>query len=171
MNYDSLVKAVSHAHEQTQLQATQAVNLALTLRNWLVGYYIFEYQQNGQDRAKYGEKLLENLSKDLQKQSGKGFARRNLFMFREFYLAYPIVQSLIAQFDFAKSPISQSLIAKFNLNLQLPSSVEIKAFDWQDEDYFAKLFKKLSWTHFIELMRRNGKSSFCFQISITLANR
>ena len=42
MNYVSLVEAVSQAHEQTQLQATQAVNLALTLRNWLIGYYIFE---------------------------------------------------------------------------------------------------------------------------------
>ncbi|MBA3715895.1 MAG: hypothetical protein H0W76_26185, partial [Pyrinomonadaceae bacterium] len=65
------------------------VNIALTLRNWLVGYHIFEYEQNGQDRAAYGEKLLENLSKDLKKL-GKGFARRNLFMFREFYRRYPI---------------------------------------------------------------------------------
>ena len=59
MNYESLVKAISQTHEQTQLQATQAVNLALNLRNWLIGYYIFEYQQKGQDRATYGEKLLK----------------------------------------------------------------------------------------------------------------
>ena len=118
MNYVSLVEAVSQAHEQTQLQATQAVNLALTLRNWLVGYYIFEYQQNGQDRAKYGEKLLENLSKDLKKKLGRGFGWRSLEMSRLFYQRYPIMQSLIAQLDFTKSPISQSLIAKFSLNQQ-----------------------------------------------------
>lgn len=171
MNYDSLVKAISHAHEQTQLQATQAVNMALTLRNWLIGFYIFEYQQKGQDRANYGEKLLENLSKDLRKRLGKGFARRNLFMFREFYRAYPIMQSLIAQFDFTKSPISQSLIAQFNLNLPTPSSVEIRAFNWQDEDYFAKLFKKLSWTHFIELMRIDDNLKRAFYEIQTLQNR
>ena len=64
MNYGALVEAISQAHERTQAQAAQAVNLALTLRNWLVGYYIFEYQQSGQDRARYGEKLVENLSRD-----------------------------------------------------------------------------------------------------------
>ncbi len=77
MNYGSLVEAISRAHEQTQRQATQAVNIALTLRNWLVGYHIFEYEQNGQDRAAYGEKLLENLSKDLKKRLGKVLHRES----------------------------------------------------------------------------------------------
>ena len=175
MSYDSLVKAVSHAHEQTQLQATQAVNLALTLRNWLIGYYIFEYQQNGQDRAKYGEKLLEKLSSDLTKNLGKGFTKRTLEIFRQFYVSYPIAkslisQSLIAKFDFAKLPIPQSLSAEFNLNLPMPSSVAIKAFDWQDEDHFAKLFKKLSWTHFIELMRIEDSLKRAFYEIQTLQN-
>ena len=155
MNYGSLVKAISQAHEQTQRQAVNAVNIALTLRNWLVGYHIFEYQQNGQDRAKYGEKLLENLSKDLKRKLGKGFARRNLFMFREFYRAYPIVQSLIAQ---------------FNLNLPTASSVEITRLEWQDDDYFARLFKKLSWTHFIELMRIEDNLQRAFYEIQTLQN-
>jgi predicted nuclease of restriction endonuclease-like (RecB) superfamily len=155
MNYGSLVKAISHAHERTQAQAAQAVNMALTQRNWLVGYYIFEYEQNGQDRARYGEKLLENLSKDLKKKLGKGFARRNLFMFREFYRAYPIVQSVIAQ---------------FNLNLPTPSSVDIKRFEWQDKDYCAQLFKKLSWTHFIELMRIEDDLKRAFYEIQTLQN-
>jgi len=171
MNYVSLVEAISQAHEQTQRQAVNAVNLALTLRNWLIGYHIFEYQQNGQDRAAYGEKLLENLSKDLTKKLGKGFARRNLFMFREFYRAYPIVQSMIAQFDFTKSPISQSLIAQFNLNLPAATSVDMKRFGWQDEDYFAQLFKKLSWTHFIELMRIEDNLKRAFYEIQTLQNR
>ena len=155
MDYGSLVEAISLAHTQTQQQAVNAVNIALTLRNWLVGYHIFEYEQNGNDRAKYGEKLLENLSKDLKKRLGKGFARRNLFMFREFYRAYPIVQSLIAQ---------------FNLNLPADSSVEIKRFEWQDDDYFGRLFKKLSWTHFIELMRLDDNLKRAFYEIQTLQN-
>ena len=155
LDYGSLVEAISKAHEQTQKQAAQAVNIALTLRNWLIGYYIFEYEQNGQDRAAYGEKLLENLSKDLQKQLGKGFARRNLFMFRDFYRSYPIVQSLIAQ---------------FGLNLPIAASVEITRFDWQDDDYFVRLFKQLSWTHFIELMRFDDNLKRAFYEIQTLQN-
>ncbi len=130
MNYVSLVKAISQAHEQTQRQAVNAVNLALTLRNWLIGYHIFEYQQNGQDRAAYGKKLLENLSRDLKRKLGKGFTQRVLETARQFYVNYPITQTLSAE---------------FGLNLILPVSIEIDKFDWQDEKYFAKLFRKLSW--------------------------
>ena len=42
-----------------QAQAAHAVNLALTARNWLIGYYIVEFEQNGEDRAAYGEQLLK----------------------------------------------------------------------------------------------------------------
>ncbi len=155
MNYDSLVKAISQTHEKTQLQATQAVNLALTLRNWLVGYYIFEYQQNGKDRAKYGEKLLENLSKDLKKKLGKGFTQRILETARQFYLRYPI---------------SQTLSAEFGLNLLLPASVEINKFEWQDAKYFAQMFRKLSWSHFVELIRIEDNLKRAFYEIQTLQN-
>ena len=47
--------------------AVQAVNLRLTLRNWLIGHYIVEYEQHGSDRAQYGAKLLEQLAKDLRR--------------------------------------------------------------------------------------------------------
>lgn len=169
MHYDGLVKAISLTHEQTQRQATQAVNVALTLRNWLIGYHIFEYEQNGRDRAAYGERLLDNLSHDLKKL-GKGFARRNLFMFREFYRRYPIVQSLIAQSSISQLgsalPISHTLFAEFKSS----PSVEIARFDWQDGDYFAGLFRKLSWTHFIELMRIEDDLKRAFYEIQTLQN-
>jgi len=155
MSYGSLVEAISQAHERTQAQATQAINLALTLRNWLIGYYIVEYQQNGQDRARYGEKLLENLSKDLKKRIGKGFTKRTLEMFRQFYVSYPITKSLISQ---------------FNLNLPALPSVEIKRLDWQPDDYFAGLIRKLSWTHFIELMRIEDDLKRAFYEIQTLQN-
>jgi hypothetical protein len=155
-NYGSLVEAISKAHERTQQQATQAVNIALTLRNWLVGYYIFEYEQNGSDRANYGEKLLENLSKDLKKRLGKGFTKRTLEMFRQFYTSYPIAKSVISQ---------------FGVNLPATLSVEMKRFEWQDEDYFNQLFKKLSWTHFIELMRIEDDLKRAFYEVQTLQNK
>ena len=96
-DYEGLVAAIEQAHGNAQRQAVQAVNVALTLRNWLIGYHIVEYEQHGSDRAQYGERLLDNLSQVLRKRLGRGFGRRNLFLFREFYLRYPIVQSVIAQ--------------------------------------------------------------------------
>lgn len=138
MNYDVLVEAIVQAHGHAQRQAAQAVNLALTLRNWLTGYYIVEYELSGSDRAEYGERLLDKLAKELKKRLGRGFGRRNLFLCREFYRRYPIVQSLIAQ---------------FGLTLPFPSSVKFTPPDWQDDAYFAALFRELPWTHFIELIR------------------
>ncbi len=72
LNYEALVTTIAQAHEQAQQQAVQAVNLTLTLRNWLIGYYLVEYEQHGRDRAKYGTKLLETLAKDLRQRVGKG---------------------------------------------------------------------------------------------------
>jgi hypothetical protein len=75
----------------------QAINVALTLRNWLIGYHIVEYEQHSSDRAQYGERLLDELARDLRRSIGKGFTKRYLELFRQFYLRYPIAQSLIAQ--------------------------------------------------------------------------
>ena len=109
-NYEELIAAISQAHEQAQHRAVQAINIALTLRNWVIGYHIVEYEQHGSDRAQYGERLLDTLTKDLRQRLGRGFGRRNLFLFREFYLRYPIVQSVIAQFGITlPSPPSVSL--------------------------------------------------------------
>jgi hypothetical protein len=51
LDYGALVAAIGQAHQTAQRHAVQAVNVALTLRNWLIGYHIFEYEQRGSDRA------------------------------------------------------------------------------------------------------------------------
>jgi hypothetical protein len=107
LDYGALVAAIGQAHQTAQRYAVQAVNVALTLRNWLIGCHLFEYEQHGSDRAQYGERLLEHLTQDLRTRLGRGFGRRSLEMSRQFYLRYPIAQSVIAQ-----SPIVQSLIAQ-----------------------------------------------------------
>jgi len=57
-DFKELVKNISHTHEVLQGYASKFVNQFLSLRNWLFGYYIVEYEQNGEDRAKYGENLI-----------------------------------------------------------------------------------------------------------------
>lgn len=88
MNFESLVGHINQVQDVLQAQAAHAVNLSLTARNWLVGYYIVEYEQHGEDRAKYGDNLLNRLAQSINK---KGFSPRRLREYRQFYLVYPIL--------------------------------------------------------------------------------
>jgi hypothetical protein len=54
LTFESLVTAIGQLHYMLSAQATKAVNASLTLRNWLIGYYIEEYERRGTDRATYG---------------------------------------------------------------------------------------------------------------------
>ena len=51
MNFESLVGHINQVQDVLQAQAAHAVNLSLTARNWLVGYYIVEFEQHGEDRG------------------------------------------------------------------------------------------------------------------------
>lgn len=86
MIFESLVQNINAVHETLQAQAAHAVNLALTARNWLIGYYIVEFEQHGEDRAAYGEKLLKNLEIRVKK---KGLTERRFREFRRLYSVYP----------------------------------------------------------------------------------
>lgn len=88
MNFESLVGRINQVQDVLQSQAAHAINLALTARNWLVGYYIVEFEQHGEDRAKYGEKLLNRLSSEINR---KGVDSRRLREYRQFYLVYPVL--------------------------------------------------------------------------------
>ena len=66
MDFESLVEHISTIQNTLQAQAAHAVNLALTARNWLMGCYIVEFEQNGEDRAAYGEQLLKKLEQRLK---------------------------------------------------------------------------------------------------------
>ena len=87
--YADLCDGIRQVHRVCQGQAAAAVDQALTLRNWLIGAYIVEYEQHGRDRAEYGEKLLERLARDLGRELGRGLGLRMLRDMRRFYLTYP----------------------------------------------------------------------------------
>ncbi len=98
MTFDSLVQSIRQVHDQLAAQAGQAVNISLTLRNWLIGLYIAEYELQGADRAKYGEKLLTMLSKELRKHHINSTGRRQLYNYLSFYRVFPeIVRTVPAQ--------------------------------------------------------------------------
>ena len=75
--------------EQARSKARSAVNAAMVEAYWLIGRRIVEEEQRGRHKAEYGSRLLENLSKALASDFGKGFSYANLRNFRQFYLTYP----------------------------------------------------------------------------------
>lgn len=86
-NFNSLVSIIQNLHRQLQQSAANTVNQLLTIRNWLIGYYIVEFEQNGKDRAEYGKSLLKSIAEKLS--NIKGLDERSLRRFRQFYLYYP----------------------------------------------------------------------------------
>jgi len=74
---------------QARGKARSAVNSAMVEAYWLIGRRIVEEEQQGEFRAKYGQRLLENLSTELSAAFGRGFSYANLRNFRQFYLVYP----------------------------------------------------------------------------------
>ena len=98
MKFKQLIDIIRKTHFSLQQRAVSAVDRNLTVRNWLIGFYIAEFEQKGEDRAKYGEKLLEKIAEETK--NIKGFSHRNLKLFRQFYSTYPqIGQTLSAQFQ------------------------------------------------------------------------
>lgn len=95
-NFNGLVDQIKVIHERLLGQATKAVNIALTLRNWMIGYYICEYEQGGEDRAEYGENLLWKLSESLRQHGLKRIEERELRRFRLFYLTYPQIRETMS---------------------------------------------------------------------------
>ncbi len=97
MNFNKLTHAIFCVNNSLQAKAKLAVNMALTVRNWLIGCYIVEFEQNGEDRAIYGDELLKNLSRNISKQNVHGFSATNLKLFRQFYNCFPEIIHLFKE--------------------------------------------------------------------------
>jgi hypothetical protein len=90
----SFVKDVKAIVGQARLKAYSAVNTAMVDAYWKIGQRIVEEEQNGEQRAAYGKQLLFELSKELSREFGKGFDERELRRMRQFYVMFPIRDSL-----------------------------------------------------------------------------
>ena len=144
-----LTTQIVEVHQYFKNYAFRQVNNALTFRNCMIGYSIVTYEQEGKDRAAYGEKTLKTLSAKLSETGLKGFSDRNLRLYRQLYLEYPEIWQLwIAKFQNTDNQINtiwQLGIAKSTAeNTNAPASDKIPV---------EKLIDKLTYTHFIELMK------------------
>lgn len=67
----------------------RSVNEILTLRNWLIGAWIVAYEQEGADRARYGERLIDALAAAFKVRGVGGLGRSNLKNYRQIALTWP----------------------------------------------------------------------------------
>jgi predicted nuclease of restriction endonuclease-like (RecB) superfamily len=110
--FADLVDLIRQTHQELAAQASKAVNVSLTFRNWLIGRHIAEYELRGQDRAQYGEQLLTELARELNAVSNCN--RRQLYRYLRFYRLYPaIVGTLPPQFKHlpAKPETTENAVA------------------------------------------------------------
>lgn len=94
---ESTYQSVKQILEEARKTAYTAVNSAMVQAYWNIGKVIVEEEQRGKARSDYGTYLLDELSKRLTMEFGKGFDRTNISKMRAFYLSYPIVDALRPQ--------------------------------------------------------------------------
>jgi len=140
-NFNNLVTKIETTHQTLQAQAIKSVSSTLTIRNWLIGYYIVEYEQNGEDRAKYGAKVIENLVKRLKHI--RGMSKSNLKLFRQFYFIYPQINEIASKQFRLTNQKSLTLSDQF----RMPTD---------------KLINSFSFSHFIELLKLDDSTKRLF---------
>jgi predicted nuclease of restriction endonuclease-like (RecB) superfamily len=150
MKFEQLIKAIENIQHELLKRTGVQVNTNLSIRNWMVGLYIVKFQQHGEDRANYGDRLFEEMSIRLKKSRVKGLSSTNLKLCRQFYKVYPqmvqVTSRLLQEGNIVLTkPIRQSLTDELQnavIHKEKSSSPDIEI-----------LLKHLSFTHFAELVK------------------
>lgn len=169
MKFEGLLDNIIQLHLASQQAAGQTLLQLMNLRNWLVGAWIVEYEQDGEDRAEYGKKLMARLAASLSEAGHQGFSERNLKNFRQVTLAYPgfdpgsiasplglssLISPLLLKGSRQDTEIRQTsaeLLQAFP-SLQQRAGAEAEL-EWRDSDWLHRLFRSLSFSHLLELSR------------------
>lgn len=149
-DFESLIVSIVQIHQQAQEFAAKAVNVGLTLRNWFIGHRIVEFEQNGADRAAYGERLLPALAKRLAAAGLKRVDTRELRRFRLLYTIYPQIRETVTPELLARASASalQTL-------LNSPSQAKRESVTPESpmvETASQQLIQRLSFSHLSELL-------------------
>ena len=99
--HQDIFNNIKQLMDQARNRVSREVNNILIQTYWEIGRIIVEDEQGNLERAEYGKKLITDLSKRLTKEYGKGFSRANLQNMRNFYLLYPICQTLSSKLSWS----------------------------------------------------------------------
>jgi predicted nuclease of restriction endonuclease-like (RecB) superfamily len=156
MNFKSLALQIESIHEALQTNAVNAVNRHITFRNWVIGLYIVKYQQKGEDRAKYGNKLLEKLAIKFSKTSLKGLTTPELSRCRQFYITYPSILGTVSQ-ESVIPQLDASILGTVSQEFESMPVRVLEDSNGFDAALFTKhynqLFATTSYSHFAELIK------------------
>jgi predicted nuclease of restriction endonuclease-like (RecB) superfamily len=155
MDFEKLTQIIEETQNVLQKKALSVTNQLLVIRNWLVGFYIVEFEQHGKDYSQYGDKIISSLAKHFNKKKIKGFSGTNLKLFRQFYLTYPHFIYLISKDLF----ITEQNFQINNLLISQPVADQSKKISKSKKatidsiEYNKKLLESLSFSHFTYLMQ------------------
>lgn len=99
--YQNLLNSISATYVGGQHKAIKLARREMLLTYWHIGQHIVEFEQQGQDKAPHGIKLIEQISIDLSHQLGREFSRSNLIYMRLCYLKYNYISLLSHQLTWA----------------------------------------------------------------------
>lgn len=151
LTFTTLIDSIGQVHKELTAQAGKAINISLTLRNWLIGHYLAEYELHGTDRANYGDKLFANLAQTLTQAGIASCGKRQLYSYLQFNQVYPqIVRSLPAQLQNALFDVTETELGK------VQSATALSKIEPQ------KLLNSLSYTHFEQLITIDDTSKRAF---------
>ena len=154
VNFDNLVQQIEYTDHALQNNARLVINRHVTAKAWLTGYYIVEYEQHGSDRARYGERLLQNLSEKLKNK--KTFSYRSLKLYKQFYLAYRPLVDQIEIFAHSLLQNRQTMSAQLlpadidNITIRQTMSAQLIKHQNSENNISTNpelLFNKLSFSH------------------------
>ena len=115
--YNDLLETISSTLQSAKENAVKAINTELVNANWEIGKNIVEFEQQGNEKAEYGSALLANLANDLKVKFGKGFSKSNIYLCRQFYIKFPIFQTVSGKLSWSHYSelltISDELSRKF----------------------------------------------------------
>lgn len=153
MDIRTLLSSIRDTHEWFAGQAARQINTSLTLRNWLIGMYLFEYEQKGQDRAEYGNALYQTIAARAKSFGLRGMGKSNLYGFRTFYLSYPqVFQFLTAKLQPSENQLIFRVTEHASEQIQIVQSATGKSSGIVPNDIH-QLLNRLTYTHFVELLR------------------
>lgn len=153
-----LFQQVVELLQNARQQVLRTVNSTMVYTYFEIGRIIVEEEQSGKDRAEYGKQILKGLSKQLINEFGKGFSVENLDRMRKFYRAYSTSSSLMRILELANSSSVMTNSNILDLNSEIENTIISKSQSLTGEFKSQKAqslisFFKLTWTHYIFLMR------------------
>ena len=167
--FDSLVDGLARLQARAREAAVRSVDEILTLRNWLIGAWIVAYEQEGADRARYGEGLIDALAAAFTARGIQGLSGRNLRNYRQLALTWPRlgIRQTASGESGAPVQIWQTLSAESVPALTTGGEL----LPWQDDAWILRLRRELSFSHLLELSRASDPLARAFYEVQVLAHR